>query len=72
MYEIEYVVVQGQPSPLHIYRIDSGAYSLRAAEQGARNRLDSIRSMFPQNPPDGFQIFDDSGEIVLRSWEGTL
>jgi hypothetical protein len=69
MFVIEYVVAQERANPSVVYRVDTRAYTLRVVEQVARGTLDVVRRMFPTTPPDGFQIFDDNDEVVLRSWE---
>jgi hypothetical protein len=65
---IEYVIMRGQADPSVVYR--SGiAGTLDAAKQVAQGTLDVVGRMFPTTPPNGFQIFDDNDEVVLRSWE---
>jgi hypothetical protein len=69
MFAIEYVVVQERANPSVVYRVYTRAYTLGIVKQVARGTLEVVRRMFPKTPPDGFQIFDDNDEIVLRSWE---
>jgi hypothetical protein len=66
---IEYVITQGQANPSVVYRVGTRAHALGTAEQVAQGTLNAVRRMFPATPPNGFQIFDDKDELVLRSWE---
>jgi len=68
MFLIEYVMAQGRAEPSVVYRSGISA-TLDAAEQVGQGTLDVVRRMFPTTPPNGFQIFDDNDEVVLRSWE---
>jgi len=69
MLHIEYVITQGRANPFAVYRVGTGARTLGTAEQVAHGTLKAVRRMFPTTPPNGFQIFDDNDEVVLRSWE---
>ena len=68
MFSIEYVMAGRRAKHSVVYRIDTSARTFGAAEQVARGTLDVVRRMFPTSPPNGFQIIDESGEVVLRSW----
>jgi len=65
---IEYVITRRRAEPSVVYRSGISA-TLDAAGQVAHGTLDVVRRMFPTTPPNGFQIFDDNDEVVLRSWE---
>jgi hypothetical protein len=68
---IEYVIKQGRADPSVVYRVGTRTHALGTAEQVGQGTLNAVRRMFPTTPPDGFQIFDDKDELVLRSWEST-
>jgi hypothetical protein len=70
MFVIEYAVAQGRASPTVVYRVDTRTYTLDLAEQVAQGTLPSVRRMFPENPPDSFQILDDNDEVISQSWAG--
>src|ERR1700704_1886436 len=69
MLSIEYVITQGRANPSVVYRVGTSAHTLGTAEQVAHGTLNVVRRMFPTTPPNGFHIFDDNDEVVLRSWE---
>jgi len=66
---IEYVITQGRADPSVVYRVGTRVETLGTAEQVGQGTLNAVRRMFPTTPPNGFQIFDDRDELVLRSWE---
>jgi hypothetical protein len=68
---IEYVITQGRANPSVVYRVGTRTHTLGTAEQVGQGTLNAVRRMFPKTPPNGFQIFDDKDELVLRSWEST-
>ena len=70
MFTIEYLSIHpGRGQPTLVTHIDPGAYSLKAAAQAARRMMDDIRRQYPNPAPTEFQVVDDEGEIVYRSWQ---
>jgi hypothetical protein len=72
MFVIEYAVAQGPANPSVVYRVNTRTYTLGLAEQVAQGTLASVRRMFPESPPDSFQILDDNDEVILQSWVSAL
>jgi hypothetical protein len=66
VFTIEFVVVR---DPGVVERVTSNASHLATVEQTAKGLLEGVRQRYPNRPPDGFQIIDEGGVIVLRSWE---
>jgi hypothetical protein len=65
---IEFVVLRnGKPSLVE--RIAVAGDRLGYAEQTAKGMLDEVRLRHPKRPPDGFQVIDGDGAVVLSSWE---
>jgi hypothetical protein len=71
MFTIEFeVVVLGQAHPGAVIEgVWSAATSLAMAEQTARGLLNKVRTGRRNTLPDGYQIIDDVGVTVLRSWD---
>jgi hypothetical protein len=71
MFTIEFVVVtHGRFHPSAVIEGTwSATTSLAVAEQAARGLLDKVRSERRNTLPDGYQIIDDAGVTVLRSWD---
>jgi hypothetical protein len=65
---IEYVVARGRATPVVVYRVASRAGTPEVAEQVAQGTLASVGRMFPENPPDSFQILDDDDDVISQSW----
>lgn len=71
MFTIEFVIVQGREHPRVVERIVSQARHLSDVNITARSQLEMVRQKHSETPPDGYQILDSQGDIVLRSWERT-
>ena len=70
MLTIEYLSIPvGHGRPILLTHIDSGAYSRKAAAQAARRMMELVRRQYTNPAPTEFQIVDQEGEIVYRSWE---
>jgi hypothetical protein len=69
MFTIEFVIAEGRESPAIIEKMVSRARYISDANIMARSQLEGVRRNHPEAPPDGFQIRDASGHIVLRSWQ---
>jgi hypothetical protein len=69
MFKIEYVIVQRRHQLGVVERMVSGAHKRADAEFTATSLLDKVRREHPKSPPDGYQILDIFGRVVLRSWE---
>ena len=52
-----------------IEKMTSGCSRLIDADAIAKSLLKGVRDRHPQNPPDGYQLRDNDGNVVLRSWE---
>jgi hypothetical protein len=69
MFTIEFVAVHGWDDPGLVERRVCTFGSFADAERTARSQLAGVRAMHPDTPPDGFQILDGDGSVLLRSWE---
>jgi hypothetical protein len=69
VFTIEYVIVQGRLIPDVVEKITSGAMNLAGASAAAKSLLNGVRQRQPETPPDGYQIRDNDGLVILRSWE---
>lgn len=67
MFTIEFVVVH-RPAREIIEEAEFGGTSLADADDCARSQLLDVRRRRPAMLPDGYQIRDHSGKVVLRSW----
>lgn len=68
MFGIEFVIVRGRPTPGVVERMTSDAVRLADADATAKSLLERVRANRPETPPDGYQIRDNDGAILLRSW----
>jgi hypothetical protein len=66
---IEYVALFDVKEPRVVERVTSFASRLAYAEQSAEAGLARIRQLRPDTSPHGFQIRDNAGDVILRSWE---
>jgi hypothetical protein len=66
---IEFVIVHDGDQPDIIEKMASGCSRLIDAKAIASSLFSSTRERHRQNPPDGYQIRNDNGDVVLRSWE---
>jgi hypothetical protein len=71
MFTIEFVIIQGREHPRVVERIISRARHLSDVNITARSQFEGVRQKHAKTPPDGYQILDSHGDIVLRSWERT-
>ena len=69
LFTIEFVIVRDGDRLGVVERMTAGADRLADAEHTARSLVERVRRNRPETPPDGFQILDKDGRIVLRSWE---
>jgi hypothetical protein len=67
--EIEFVNRCGRDRPDIVEKITSGCSRLIDADGVAKSLLKGVRDRHPQNLPDGYQLRDNDGNVVLRSWE---
>ena len=71
MFTIEYVVLAGRDHPGVVERMITQATRVDVAEATAESQLQRVRRMRARVPPDGYQIRDRRGDVVLRSWDNT-
>ncbi|MBV8612591.1 MAG: hypothetical protein JOY66_02305 [Acetobacteraceae bacterium] len=69
MFTIEFVVARGRPTPGVVDVFKSETFQLADAEISARSMLEKVKAKWPKTPPDGYQIKDYKGNVLLRSWE---
>jgi hypothetical protein len=69
VFEVEFVIVHAGDHPEIVEKMSSGCSRLIDADATAKSLLDGVRGRHPQNPPDGYQLRDNNGNVVLRSWE---
>jgi hypothetical protein len=67
--EVEFVIVRDRDRPDIIETMASGCSRLIDADAIASSLFSTTRERHRQNPPDGYQIRNDDGDVVLRSWE---
>ena len=71
MFTIEFVIVRlGVPSVVE--RMTSGLAQVSDVERSARALLKGVRARHPDRLPDAYQILDDGGRVIVRSWERTV
>jgi len=68
MFTIEYVVARGKMQPVVVERMASAAERLVVALNTAKSLFAKVHAE-RSPPPDGYQILDHAGTVVLRSWE---
>lgn len=69
MYTIEIVVTRGEEPPHLVSREACPDRRLVDAEVTAKMRLKELqKGSAPLAMPDGYQIFNENGQLVLRSW----
>jgi hypothetical protein len=67
MFTIEFVVVH-RPAPKIIEETEFAGASLTDADDCARSQLADVRRRRPAMLPDGYQIRNGLGKVVLCSW----
>lgn len=68
MFTIEYVVTRGKAQPAVVERMSSAAERLVVALNTAKALFAKVHAE-RNPPPDGYQIRDHTGAVLLRSWE---
>jgi hypothetical protein len=68
MFIIEYTAMLGRGPPQIVDRLEVESDRLGGAEDAARLTFDRVRRRSKESQPDGYQIRDASGQIVL-SWQ---
>ncbi len=68
-FTIEYVILSDTNEPSVVERVTSFASRITYAEQSARSGLWRVQQIRPDAPAHGFQIRDEAGDVILRSWE---
>jgi hypothetical protein len=67
MFIIEFIV--GKNPQSIVDKIACSTVQLVEADRTAQSVLDGARLTRPGNPADGYQILDNDGHVVIRSWK---
>ena len=69
MYLVQFLSVAGRNSPSIVETMESRSRYLADANITAKCLLNTKRERHPERAPDAYQIVDQQGTVVLRSWE---